>query len=193
MRRLLAVLLVSVVFAACGSSGDAASKTTEGKKYVDALMKSYRGSAARHSIREPEARCLADAAIDAVGVTALKDAHIAPADLDHGSGFPTLADGVGKGDAAAATTAMIDANCLNPGQVLLRTGVAKAKAFAKIPAPKIRCIFVKLGAAPGARQAFVDSLLGRTEGDKEFTAAFRDKTKFLRAGTACKVDKTLLE
>ncbi len=190
MRRVLAVILVSVVVAACGSSGDAASQTTEAKKYVDALMTSYNGSQARQTVLPAEAHCLAVAAIDSVGVAALKKADLAPADLDHGSGFPTLADALPQRDLAAA---MVDAKCLNPGQVLVRGGVAKTKAFAKIPEAKVRCIFVKLGAASGAQKAFADSLLGRPQGETEFSAAFRDKPNVLRAGAECKVDKQLLE
>jgi uncharacterized protein YcfL len=81
MRRFLVVALVSVTLAACSSSGDAASSTTEGKKYVDALMKSYSASAAKKSITESEARCLSEATIDAAGIDALKTAKVMPADL----------------------------------------------------------------------------------------------------------------
>ncbi len=193
MRRLLAVILVSVVIAACGSSSDAASQTAEGKKYVDALMKSYNASQAKKSITEPEARCISEASIDELGVDTLKQAKTVPSDLDHGSGFATLAKNLSKADVARASTAIVDAKCLNPGEVLMRTGVAKAKAFVKIPEAKVRCIFVKLGAAGGARKAFADSLLGLAQGETEFAEAFRNKPKFLSAGADCGVARKLLE
>jgi hypothetical protein len=87
----------------------------------------------------------------------------------------------------------VDANCVNPGQVLLRSGVAQAKAFSKIAPAKVRCMFLKLGAPTAARQAFADSFLGVSSGDAEFSEAFRNKPKFLKAGSECKVDKKLLE
>ncbi|MEP6624323.1 MAG: hypothetical protein ABJC79_07755 [Acidimicrobiia bacterium] len=193
MRRALALILVSVVAAACGSSGDAASQTTEGKKYVDALMKSYNASQAKKSITATEARCISEASIDELGVSTLKKAKTAPSDLDHGSGFATLAKNLSKSDVARASAAIVDANCLNPGEVLMRTGVAKAKAFAKIPEAKVRCIFVKLGTSSAARKAFADSLLGLAQGETEFSEAFRNKPKFLSAGADCGVAKKLLE
>jgi len=192
MRRFLVVVLAAAALTACSGSGDGASQTAEGKQYVDALMKSYETSAAKKSITASEARCISETAIDAVGVDALKQAKVTPADLDHGSGFATMGKKLAKDEVDQVATAIVGAKCVSVGQLLLKQGAAESPAFSAVAPAKVRCIMITLGAPEAAQQAFVDSLLGLARGNVEFTESFRNIPKTKKALTKCKVDPKLV-
>jgi hypothetical protein len=77
---------------------------------------------------------------------------------------------------------------LSVGEVLLKSGAARSKAFAAVAPAKVRCIFVTLGAPTAAQQAFADSLLALPRSDAEFTESFRNIPKTTKALAKCKVD-----
>lgn len=191
MRRFVVVILIALFAVACGSDGSASS-TAEGKKYVDAMMKSYGSSAAKKAINESQARCISVATIDAAGVDGLKKAGITPEGLSHGSSFNTVGKKLPKNAIGKVATAIVNAKCVNVGEVLLKSGAEQSAAFAAIPKTKVRCIFLTLAAPAAAQQAFADSLLGLSRGDTEFTASFRNEARTKKVLKQCKVDEKLL-
>ena len=192
MRRLLVLVLVATVLAACGSDR-AASDTVAGKKYVDALMVSYRTGQAKNAFTPSQAQCLSERVVDAAGTAGLKDVGLKPSDLDHGSSFKTIGSKLSKADAKKVATAIVDGDCVNPGDALLKAGVGRNRAFVKFPKPAVTCLFRTLGRPQAARRAFADSLLGLPQGDAEFTKSFQDQKTFRRTAATCKVDPALLK
>jgi hypothetical protein len=192
MRRSSVLVFVMILFAACGGS-TAPSSTAEGKRYVDAIMTSYRTSGAQHAFTTGDARCMADAAIDAVGTDALRAAKLGPTVLQTGSPFQVLGRKLPKSSVERIAAALVAARCVPVGTVLLRAGAGDDQAFSQVSRSKVRCIFQRLGAPEAAQRAFADSLLGLSRADAEFTASFRTKAVVLRALSACKVDPKQLK
>ena len=191
MRRVLVVAIVAIALVSCGAD-NAASSTAEGKKYVDALMTSYRSGRAKDALTEPEARCIVEHAIDSAGTDAIKKAGLSPKDLDHGSAFQTLGTKLSGPTAKKVARSIADAKCLNPGEAVLRA-IGNDPAFAKIPKAKGRCLFLTLGAPAAADRAFADSLLGLPSGDQEYKETFQNRATALKAAMRCKVDPALLK
>jgi hypothetical protein len=192
MRRSLLVLSVVVLLVACGSE-TAPSSTADGKKYVAAIMTSYRSSNARNAFTPTEARCITEAAVDAVGIDALKAAKVQPSDLESGSAFQTLGRKLSKSSVDKVSAAIVDAHCIDVGTVLLRSGAGDGAAFSQIGKAKVRCVFRRLGVPVAAQRAFADSLLGLPRSDAEFTASFRKEAVLLHALTKCKVDPSQIK
>ncbi len=192
MRRLLVLVLVTTLLVACGSDG-AASGTAAGKKYVDALMVSYRTGEAKNAFTPSQARCLSERVVDAVGTAGLKKVGLTPSDVDHGSSFKAIGSKLSKGDAKRVAAAIIDGACLNPGDALLKAGVGQNAAFVKFPKAKLTCLFRGLGRPRPARQAFADSLLGLPQGDAEFKTSFQDEKTFRKVAAKCQVDPALIK
>lgn len=192
MRRVLVLLMLTGVLAACGSDGPA-SGTSEGRKYVDALMKSYRTGKAKNAFTESEARCIAENVIDTAGITVLKKAGVTPSNIDHGSAFAVLGSKLSSGQADTVTGALVEANCVNVGAILVKSGAGDSAAFSRVPKAKVRCIFAALGTPKAARQAFADSLLGLPRGDAEFKKSFQNQFNMMGALSKCKVDPSLLK
>lgn len=194
MRRVIAffivIALAGLFLAACGSDGSA-STTPEGKRYVAALMASYRASKAKQSLTESEARCLVERAVDTATVSAITRAGLTPKDLDHGSAFQAIGTKLTPARAKQVARALAEAQCLNPGLAVYR-GVKGTPAVRAIPDAKLRCIFVTLGEPAAADRAFADSLLGLPAGDREFRDTFQRRGPAVNAAKRCKVDPKLL-
>lgn len=189
MRRVLAALAV-LVLAACGS--DTAASSGEGKKYVDALMTSYRSGKAKKAFTESEARCIVEHTINAVGVAAFRKAGLAPKDLDHGAAFQVVGKRMPASQSKKIASGIAAAKCVNPGEVLVRTGIGDSSAFKQIAPNKVRCFFVGLGSTPAADRSFADSLLGLPGGDQEFKAVFQTLATARAAGSRCKIDPKVI-
>ena len=192
MRRSLVVLFVVALLAACGSD-TAPSSTTDGKKYVAAILTSYRSSNAKDAFTPAEARCITEAAVDAVGIDALHTAKVKPSELATGSAFQTLGKKLSKATIDSVSAAIVDAHCIDVGTVLLRSGAGDGAAFSQVSKAKVRCIFLRLGRPQAAQRAFADSLLGLPRSDAEFTASFRKEAVLLRALTRCKVNPSQIK
>lgn len=185
MRRVLAALAV-LVLAACGS--DTAASSAEGKKYVDAMMASYRSGKATKAFTESEARCIVEHTVNSIGVSAFRNAGLTPKGLDHGAAFQVVGKRLPAAQSKKVAAGIAAGKCVNPGEVLLRTGIGDSTAFKRVPPAKLRCYLVKLGSTFGADRAFGDSLLALPGGDKKIRGVFLTPATTRAAGSKCKID-----
>lgn len=143
-----AVAAVALALTACGGGDDSGgrdSQTDEGKAYVEAMMSTY---SADMGFTEPQATCIAELAIDTVGVDALQDAGVTPEKIEQGEEL--LADFT---PTEAQADTMVDGvfGCVDFGELMVAQMGAEDIG---IPEDKVRCI----GDAMAKSDAFKDSL-----------------------------------
>ncbi len=189
MRRVLALAVVALLLAACGSSGKASS-TSEGKKYVDALVKGYDASNAKDVFTRPQAVCISTHVVDAVGVDALTKSGVSPADLAGKGSFRLLGAKLSGAASARLGNVFVSDECFQLVDVLLKSGAGGT--FTRVPKAKVRCIFTTLASPSAARQAFANSILGRPGADAAVKASFSNALKMVDALSKCKVDPSLI-
>ena len=193
MRRSLPVIVLLAVavttFSACGSDGKASS-TSDGKQYVDALVKGYDASNAKDVFSRPQAVCISTHVVDAVGVDALKKSGVSPTDLAGKGSFQLLGSKLSGADRQRVGNVFVSEECFQLVDVLLKSGAGST--FARVPKAKVRCIFTTLASPSAARQAFANSLLGRPGADAQVKTAFSNPLKIVDALSKCKVDPSLI-
>lgn len=193
MRRslLFVVSLVSAValLSACGSDGKASS-TSEGKQYVDALVKGYDASNAKDVFTRPQAVCISTHVVDAVGMDALKKSGVSPTELAGKGSFRLLGSKLSGAASQRLGNVFVNDECFQLVDVLLKSGAGGT--FSRVPKAKVRCIFATLASPSKARQAFANSILGRPGADAEVKAAFSSPLKMVDALSKCKVDPSLI-
>lgn len=141
--------VTALALTACGggdSGGGRDSQTDEGKAYVDAMMSTY---SADMGFTEPQARCIAELAIDTVGVQALEDAGITPDKMNSSEGL--LADYTPTTEQADQ---LVDGvfGCVDFGELMVSQMAADDTVT--LPEDKVRCI----GNEMAKSEAFKDSL-----------------------------------
>ena len=193
MRRSLSFIVFAVVtaisFSACGSDGNASS-TSEGKQYVDALVKGYDASNAKDVFTRPQAVCISTHVVDAVGIDGLKKSGVSPAELAGKGSFRLLGSKLSGAASQRLGNVFVSDECFQLVDVLLKSGAGGT--FTRVPKAKVRCIFATLASPSAARQAFANSILGRPGADAQVKAAFSNSLKMVDALSKCKVDPSLI-
>jgi hypothetical protein len=184
-------MLVTVALAACGSSDPAPSKTSAGKRYVDALLAGYEASNAKSVFTRAQAECISNHAVDAVGVQALKDSGVTPKEIAGKGSFQLLGSKLSKADGRKLGDVFVSGECFQLADALINAGVSSG--FKGIPKAKVRCIMVEMAKPTAARAAFANSVLGRPGADAAMKQAFGNPAKVLDAVTVCKVDPKLFK
>lgn len=173
------VAALVLALAACGGDGDGGgdrdSQTTEGKAYVDAMMATYDPSM---GFDEQQGRCIAELAIDTIGVSTLKDAGITPEDMD--SGDSLLAD---YQPTEAQADSLIDGmfECIDFGELMVSQ---MGSTDISIPDDKVKCI----GQAMADSSAFRDSLKADMLGVESTSSDTDIETAIFAIFDSCEVD-----
>jgi hypothetical protein len=170
--------MVALALTACGGGGGGSSResqTEDGKAYVDAMMSTY---SADMGFTEPQARCIAELAIDTVGVQALEDAGITPDKMNSSEGL--LADYTPTTEQADQ---LVDGvfGCVDFGELMVSQMAADDTV--SLPEDKVRCI----GNEMAKSEAFKDSLKADMLGLGSIEDAAIDEAIFGIFDT-CKVD-----
>jgi hypothetical protein len=157
-------------------SGGRDSQTPEGQAYVDAMML----SSGESGFSEADARCVAEGAVDIVGVQALKDAGVTPDMV--ASGSELLPDFT---PTEAQANAMIDMmfGCVDFGQMMVgQMGV-------QLPADQVQCIGDALETNETFRTFMVTTMISSTSTTVDTTDIQTSlTTAMLEIFTSCGVD-----
>lgn len=158
MRRFtMAASAAAVMFAlaACGGddggSGGKDSQSDEGKAYVEAMMSSYDASM---GFDETQARCIAELAIDTVGVSTLKDAGITPENMDSSDNL--LADYT---PTEAQADQLVDGvfGCVDFGELMV---AQMGSEDIDLPEDKVRCIGDEMAKSDAFKDSMKADMLG---------------------------------
>ncbi|MEI8238271.1 MAG: hypothetical protein WCI22_02525, partial [Actinomycetota bacterium] len=144
-------VVVVVVTRGGGSSSTKDSQTTEGQKYVKAMV----ATSDKSQFSGPETKCIADGLVDLVGVKTLRDAGVTPEKII-ASGSKDLLPGFKP--TAGQANSFIDMvfRCVDFGKVLADQMAGTAVS---IPTDKLRCVGNALETNTVFRAYLVQSLL----------------------------------
>ncbi len=148
------------LLAACGGS-DAS------KPYVDALMRSpgFVASSSSH-LTTKQKRCEATHIVDAVGVAALRDAHVTPAVLASRNGLQTLGRRLTDRQADAVAGVIVSSDCYDATAAFL----AQAGPVSVLPASKARCVVAHALQLPAERHYVASLITGRGSAPNPLTS-----------------------
>lgn len=188
MRRFFAVTLVAVFLTACGSDGGSAS-SSEGQKYVDAAMESYKSSkTANQAFTKSQAECVASGIVDTVGVDTLKSAGVTPSDFGESDGpFKALGSKLSRKQAEGVVSVITDGKCFDFTDLVTKSASSGSDAFGKLGKEKVRCLFDTLLADKAFKNAMVDSMLGKDSSDAAFQKAFGNQSRIFKIMSDCKI------
>lgn len=153
------------------------SQTPEGQAYVDAMML----SSGESGFSEDQARCVAEGAVDIVGVQALKDAGVTPDMV--ASGSELLPDFT---PTEAQANAMLDMmfGCVDFGELMV-----SEMAGVQLPADQVQCIGDALETNETFRAFMVTTMISSTSVTVDTTDIQMDlTTAMLEIFTTCGVD-----
>lgn len=192
MRRFFALTLVAVFLAACGSGssgGGGGASSSEGQKYVDAAMKSYKASSsAGRAFTKSQAECVASGLVDKVGVDTLKSAGVTPSDFAQSGGpFKALGSKLSRKQAVGVVSVITDGKCFNFADLVTKSASSGSGTFAKLTKAKVRCLFATLLADKSFKNAMVDSMLGKASSSAAFQKAFGNQSRIFRIMSDCKI------
>jgi hypothetical protein len=177
------VAAVVVVIATRGGDGSTKdSETAEGKKYVAAMAASTDSSTFTGS----EATCIAEGAIDIVGVKALQDAGVKPEDLASNGGGDLL-PGFAPNEKQANSIIDLMFTCVDFGKTFAEqmgsTGVS-------IPAEKLHCIGDQLEVNKTFRAYLLATMLSSNTTSTEPSSGDDSQAMMLEIFTKCGVSLT---
>ncbi len=189
MRRLLALLAISIVAAGCGSSGGTGASSSKGKSYVDALMKSYDKDGAKSGLTRNQAQCIATGMVDTVGADKFTSAGITPTELAKSGGdspFATLGKKLSAKEAEGLVGVLTDGKCFNFTDLVVKQASKDSSGtFGKLAPVKVRCLFNQLLANKAFKSAMVDSMLGRKNSSDAFKNAFGSQSEIFKIMGKC--------
>lgn len=188
MRRFFALTLVAVFLTACGSDGGSAS-STEGRKYVDAAMKSYKDSkSASQAFTRTQAECVAKGLVDSVGVDKLKAAGVTPSDFaESGGPFKAVGSKLSRKEAEGVVGVVTDGKCFDFTDLVTKSAASGSSTFAKLSKTKVHCLFATLLSDKAFKNAMVDSMLGKSSSSNAFQNAFGNKSRIFGIMSDCKI------
>jgi hypothetical protein len=183
-------VVLATLLAACGSSGGGnGASSSEGKKYVNAMVTGFnkeKASDPSNPITRDQATCLSKKMVDAVGVDGLKKAGVTPQSLEGASGLDAMGKKLNTTQAKSIATAFFGGTCFDASKLLATqfqsefTGQTKAS---------IDCLAKEVLKLPQMQTALVDSILGK---DSANPFSGSGANALLPAFTKCKIDVSKL-
>ncbi len=190
MRRFIAVMAISIIATACGSSGGSSS-SSDGKTYVDAMMKSYDADGAKSGFTRSQAQCVAEGVVNSVGADKFKSSGVTPAELAKSGGdspFSTIGKHLTQKEAEELVAVLTDGKCFNFTDLVVKQASKDSSGtFAKVAPAKVRCLFDELLANKAFKSAMVDSMLGRKSSSDAFKNAFGNQSEIFNIMGKCKL------
>jgi hypothetical protein len=176
-------LCAGLMFAACGSSGGSSASSSEGKKYVAAMLAAKGSNSITKDLNPTQAKCLAEGLIDAVGVDTLKKAGVTPQEFA-GNGADTKLKGkVSKSQASDVADLILKNKCFDFIDVVAKQ--SSGSAFGKLSKDKQRCFYTKMFSLPAVRDALIADLTG---GKSDLGSALGNQSEIFTILGQCKID-----
>lgn len=201
IRRITTLIACAVLFAACGGddegskdsgakdSGDQVETPSDPKaqEYADAIAATVQADEAA-PFDDEQAQCLGAGMVDIIGVDALEEAGIEPADIEadqEGDSFDAIAQDLSEEQAGEIVDLIFDGDCFSFGEMI---AAQMATDGPELSTEQATCVGDEFAKNEAFKQAFANMLLTGEE-DPELDAAFSD---ILTIFETCEIDLTAL-
>jgi hypothetical protein len=148
---LIVAAVVAVIATRGGSSSARDSQTADGKKYVAAIVK----SADSQTFKPTETKCIAEGAVDAIGIETFQKAGVTPEDMTNSTESALLP---GFKPTEAQANALVDMmfDCVDFGAMFASAMGATAVS---IPTDKLHCVGDQLAVNKAFRASLITTML----------------------------------